>query len=131
MQHTAEHDLLGEVAMSAPDDQSSFLDSLPPGVRAALQAQDMQALDLALHQLPSDEAEALVRWLVLAGVLVKRTEADLDVEQRTALLPPVVAAALARAQATGNTDVVYEALATLPPEEADRLYGQLQEQGLL
>ena len=117
--------------MPAPDDRNSFLASLPPGVRAALEAQDVQALDLALHQLPTDEAEALVRWLVMAGVLVKQTEADLEVEQRTAFLPPVVAAALAQAQASGNTDVVYEALATLPPEEADQLYMQLQEQGLL
>ncbi len=94
--------------MPAPDDQSSFLASLPAAVRAALQAQDVQALDLALRQMPSDE-----------------------VEQRTAFLPPVVAAALAQAQANGNTDVVYEAPATLPPDEADRLYAQLQEQGML
>jgi hypothetical protein len=116
--------------MPAPDDQSSFLASLPAAVRAALQAQDVQALDLALRQMPSDKAEALARWLLMAGVLVKRTEADLEVEQRTAFLPPVVAAALAQAQAS-DTDVLYEALATLPPDEADRLYAQLQEQGML
>jgi hypothetical protein len=38
---------------------------------------------------------------------------------------------VARALASGNTDAVYEALAELLPEEADRLYALLQEQGLL
>jgi hypothetical protein len=75
--------------MTAPNDSNEFMASLPRAVRAALEAQDVQALDLALRALPRDEAEALGRWLVVAGVLVERTEAEVDLEQRFAYyLPP-------------------------------------------
>ena len=113
--------------MADAQSDNPFMASLPPGVRAALHAQDVQALDLALRQLPRDEAEALARWLVAAGVLVQRTDGDLDQEQRAAQWPPTVAVALA----SGNPDAVYAALADLPPEEADRIFAQLQQQGLL
>jgi hypothetical protein len=111
--------------MAAPNDSNEFMASLPRAVRAALEAQDVQALDLALRALPRDEAEALGRWLVVSGVLVERTEAEVDLEQRFAYLRPAVA----RAVTSGNTDAVYAALAALPAEHADRLYTQLQQQG--
>ena len=122
--------------MSASDNRNPLVEALPPAVRAAVQAQDIQALDLALRQMPTAEAEALARWLVTAGILEERTGADLDDEQRAAYRefgerspawPPTVAKALA----SGNRDAVFEALADLPPEVADPLYVQLQEQGLL
>ena len=47
------------------------------------------------------------------------------------LVGSVVVVYLIWALATGNRDAVYEALAELPPEMADALYVQLQEQGLL
>ncbi len=100
---------------------------LPPAVAVALMTQDIQALDLALRQMPRDEAEALAGWMVSVGLLVERTQADLDREQLAAYYPPAVAAALA----SGNVDDVYAALSELPPDEADRLYEQLQQQGLL
>jgi hypothetical protein len=100
---------------------------LPPAVAAALEAQDIQALDLALRQMPRDEAEALAGWMVSVGLLVERTQADLDREQLSAYYPPGVAAALA----SGNVDEVYAALSELPPDVADRVYEQLQQQGLL
>jgi acetyl esterase/lipase len=111
--------------MAAPNDSNDFMASLPPAVRAALEAQDVQALALALCALPRDEAEALARRLVVAGVLVERAEAEVDLGHRFAYLPPAVA----RAVTSGNTDAVYAALAALPAEHADRLYTQLQQQG--
>ena len=114
--------------MSEQSESDPFLDNLPPAVRAAIQARDDAALERALLQMPRDEAEALARWLVVAGVLQKATP-----EQRAA--PPPAQSpwppTVARALATGNRDRVYEALADLPPEVADQLYIQLQEQGLL
>ena len=116
--------------MSEQPESDPFLDALPPAVRAAILARDNDALERALLQMPRDEAEALARWLVVAGVLQKASP-----EQRAA--PPGPAAqspwpaTVARALATGNRDRVYEALADLPPEVADQLYLQLQEQGLL
>ena len=121
---------------SESDDRNPLVEALPWAVRAAVLAEDIQALDLALRQMPKDEAEELARWLVTAGILVQRSEGELDkeqedayreIEQPPAAWPPSVATALA----TGNTDKVYEALAELLPEEADRLYAQLKEQGLL
>ncbi len=109
------------------DDGNPFFDALPPAVRAAIEAQDVQALDLALRAMPRDEAEALARWLVIAGVLVQRSEVELDAEQRAAYYPPAVAAALA----SGDADAIFAALAELPEDEADRLYEQLHEKGLL
>jgi hypothetical protein len=88
--------------MAAPNDPTEFMASLAPAVRAALEAQDVQALDLALRALPRDEAEALGRWLVVSGVLVERTEAEVDLEQRFAYLPPAVAQAVT----SGNTGSV-------------------------
>ena len=122
--------------MTTPEESNPLIDALPFAVRAALLAEDIQALDLALRQMPRDEAEALAAWLVQAGILRQRVDAELDreqeqayqtVEQQPADWPPSVA----RALATGNTDKVYEALAELLSEEADRLYAQLHEQGLL
>ncbi len=127
------------MTMTQADDESWFSDrpqgeadnvysgTLPPAVSAALKAQDIQALDLALRQMPRDEAEALAGWMASVGLLVERTEADLDQEQRSAYYPPAVAQALA----SGNVDAIYAALSELPPDEADRLYERLQQQGLL
>lgn len=113
--------------LSTADDDGTFLDSLPPAISAAVKAQDIQALDLALRQMPRREAEAMTAWLVKAGILVQRSEADLEREQWAAYYPPNVVSALD----SGNIDAVYAALAELPPEEADRLYELLQQQGLL
>jgi hypothetical protein len=113
--------------MSAAEEDNPILDALPPAVRAAVEAQDIQALDLALRRMPREEAEALAHWLAVAGILVQRQPGELDAEQRRAYWPPAVANALA----SGNTDAVYAALAELPPEQADKLYAQLQQQGLL
>jgi Cdc37 C terminal domain len=122
--------------MSASENRNPLVEALPLAVHAALMAQDIQALDLALREMPKDEAEALARWLVTAGILEQRTEADLDIEQHEAYRtieqqPAAWPASVAAALASGNTDAVYEALAELLPEEADRLYALLQEQGLL
>ena len=124
--------------MEEPNKLNPLVEALPPAVRAAVVAQDIQALDLALRQMPRDEAQALARWLVTAGILEERGEDDLDREQeqayRTIENRPSASAwppAVAKALASGNTDRVYEALAELLPEDADRLYMQLKEQGLL
>ena len=119
-----------------PDNRNPLVEALPLAVRAALLAEDIQALDLALRQMPTDEAEALAGWMVSVGILKQRSDDDLDVEQEQAYqaLEPHSAAwppAVARALASGNRDAVFEALAELPPEVADALYVQLQEQGLL
>ena len=119
--------------MTEPQTSNPFLDALPPAVRAAIQAQDEQALEQALRQMPRPEAEALARWLVVAGVLV---EGQPDHAAPSPQAPPASPASawpptVAQALATGNRDRVYEALADLPPEVADPLYIQLQEQGLL
>jgi hypothetical protein len=113
--------------MPPPDNDNPLVEALPPAVRAAVQAQDMQALDQALRQMPRDEAEALARWLVIAGILVKGTEPDRVADPRLANYPPAVAQALS----SGNPDAVYAALAELPNEQADRLYEQLKQEGLL
>jgi len=117
--------------MASSDSSNPLVESLPPAVRAAVLAQDEQALQRALLQMPRAEAEALAKWLVVAGILVQSTGAAVDVEQRPVQYPPGVAAALAAARADGNLDHVYEALAELPNDEADRLYALLQQQGLL
>jgi len=122
--------------MESSDKLNPLVEALPPAVRAAVLAQDIQALDLALRQMPRDEGEALARWLVTAGILEERTDNDLDREQARAYgtpeqQPAPWPPAVTRALAAGNTDRVYEALAELMPEEADRLYAQLKEQGLL
>lgn len=122
--------------MSELDDDNPFVAAMPMAVKAALLAQDVQALDLALRQMPRDEAEEIMRGLMQAGILVQRNEEALEDEQGQAYRalephpsdwPPAVAKALA----TGNIDRIYEALAELMPEEADRLYLQLKDQGLL
>jgi hypothetical protein len=130
---------LGEVIMPAADGESAFpaapppeankVDSsaLPPDVIAARLAQDIQGLDLALRQMPRDEAKALAGWMVSVGLLVERTEADLDQEQFAGYLPPAVAVALA----SGNVDATCAALSELPLSEASRLCERLQQQGLL
>lgn len=117
--------------MNSAEGDDSFFDTLPPAVSAALQEQDIQALDLALRQMPRDEAEALARWLVKAGVLVQRSKADLDSEQRSARSSPAYPPAVAAALESGNIDAVYSALSELPPDQADRLFESLQQQGLL
>jgi hypothetical protein len=38
---------------------------------------------------------------------------------------------VAAALSSGNVDAIYAALAELPTDEADRLFEQLQQQGLL
>ena len=65
--------------------------------------------------------------MVSVGLLVERTDADLDREQFSAYYPPTVAAALA----SGNVDAVYAALSELPIDEGDRLFERLRQQGLL
>ena len=123
--------------MTDEKDSNPFLDALPPAVRAAVLAKNDDALEQALLQMPRDEAEALARWLVLAGVLEKAgPEQRAAPEPRPQTPTPTPApspwpAAVARALATGNPDRVYEALADLPPALADQLYVQLKEQGLL
>jgi hypothetical protein len=118
--------------MASSESSNPLVESLPPAVRAAVLAQDEQALERALLQMPRAEAEALAKWLVVAGILVQSTGAEVNVEQPAVVqYPPAVAAALAAARADGNLDHVYEALAELPNEEADRLYALLQQQGLL
>src|SRR5579859_1089910 len=132
LQHGAKHDLLGKIVMASSESNNPLVESPPPAVRAAVLAQDEQALEQALLQMPRAEAEALAKWLVVAGILVQSTGAQVNVEQPAVVqYPPGVAAALAAARADGNLDHVYEALAELPNEEADRLYALLQQQGLL
>jgi hypothetical protein len=118
--------------MSESEDSNPFMDALPPDVRAAVLAQDTEALEAALRQMPYGEAEALARWLLVAGVLEPGDGQDaapaLAPKPRPfANYPPKVAAALA----SGNVDAVYAALAELMPEQADRLYEQLKQEGLL
>ena len=127
VQHAAEHNLLGEIVMTTDEAGNPILDALPPAVRAAVEAQDMPALDLALGQMPRAEAEGLAHWLVVTGILVEHQPGALAAERPQSDYPPAVAKALA----SGNTDAVYNALAELPPEQADKLYAQLQQQGLL
>ena len=119
--------------MTEPQTGNPFMDALPPAVRAAILAQDEHALEQALLQMPRPEAEALARWLVVAGVLV---EGRPDHAAPAPTPAPAAPASpwpptVARALATGNRDRVYEALADLPPEMADQLFVQLQAQGLL
>jgi hypothetical protein len=122
--------------MADPKDNNPFLDALPPDVRAALLAQDVNALEAALRQMPYHEAEALTRWLVVAGVLEPgegqnappaSSDAPMVETRPFAEYPPGVAAALV----SGNVDAIYAALAELMPDHADRVYAQLKQQGLL
>jgi Cdc37 C terminal domain len=123
--------------MDVPDDDNPLIEQLPLAVRAALLAEDIQALDLALRAMPRDEAEELLRWMLEAGILKERKDDELDREQRAAYgasAPPQPGAwppTVERALESGNIDAVYRALAELPPETADRIYAELQAQGLL
>jgi ABC-type phosphate/phosphonate transport system substrate-binding protein len=115
--------------MPEPDEREQFLASLPVPVRLALKAQNAQALETALLRMPPDEAEALMRWLVAAGVVRVTDEPATRPETERPMpdLPPAVAEALA----SGNTDAVYAALAEMPPDQADKIFENLRQQGLL
>jgi hypothetical protein len=63
---------------------AALLAGLPPAMREALEAQDVQAFDLALRQLEPSEAQRVLAALAGAGVVAARSDDDLDNEQRAA-----------------------------------------------
>ena len=68
----------------ATEAQRTLIAGLPVAVRAAIEEADVQALDLALRALPPDEAARVLASLVQAGLLARRSDADLDAEQAAA-----------------------------------------------
>jgi Asp-tRNA(Asn)/Glu-tRNA(Gln) amidotransferase A subunit family amidase len=63
--------VLEEQARRKTEDEGrkQVLDSVPPAVRAAIEAGDAQAASAALGQLPPEQASAIVEQLRAAGII--------------------------------------------------------------
>jgi hypothetical protein len=72
------------MTMTDSSELAALLNAMPRALRDALAERDMQAFDLALRQLPPEQAQQLVRAMITAGIIGVRSQEELDDEQRAA-----------------------------------------------
>jgi tetratricopeptide (TPR) repeat protein len=106
------------------------LGSMPPAVRAAIEQEDVEALQAALQQLPEQEAESVMQQLRDAGIISGSSGPDAEVQRRREVLASM-SPAIQSAIEQGDVEALQAALQQLPEQEAESVMQQLRDAGII
>jgi tetratricopeptide (TPR) repeat protein len=106
------------------------LASMSPAIQSAIEQGDVEALQVALQQLPEQEAESVMQQLRDAGIISGSSGPDAEEQRRREVLGSM-SPAIQSAIEQGDVEALQAALQQLPEQEAESVMQQLRDAGII